>query len=159
MFELPPLCKLQEAIASPENPIGMRMRAAYFLRQAYENYSRNKDESNINEHRQDDKGGLCIAKEQQQEEDAKTAMQEGHVDGDGINESDDGENEVDQIVLNTLSRGLEDERHGSLLRHEFAYVMGQIRDKRVSSSFIYNYSYDCPKVCLNYTVYKIGKID
>lgn len=41
MWEAPPLHKLEEAIESPCNPIGMRMRAAYFLRQAYETAIRN----------------------------------------------------------------------------------------------------------------------
>lgn len=87
MFESPPLDKLQEAIVSPSNPIGMRMRAAYFLRQAYENFIKN------------------------------------HVD-------DVNDVAIDEIVIKTLSEGLMDRRHGSLLRHEFAYVMGQLRDKR-----------------------------
>jgi hypothetical protein len=93
MFESPPLTKLEEAIATPCSPIGMRMRAAYFLRQAYDNAIRNKDSS---------------------------------VD-EGINT----EETVDQIVIETLAKGLTEKEHGSLLRHEFAYVMGQLRDERV----------------------------
>jgi hypothetical protein len=49
MWESPPLSKLQDALASSSSPIGMRMRAAYFLRQAYENAIRNKDEEEIEE--------------------------------------------------------------------------------------------------------------
>jgi len=33
-------------------------------------------------------------------------------------------------VVDALSKGLLEERHGSLMRHEFAYVMGQLRDER-----------------------------
>lgn len=45
---------------------------------------------------------------------------------------DKAENENDQIlVVEALSKGLLDPRHGSLMRHEFAYVMGQLKDKRV----------------------------
>jgi deoxyhypusine monooxygenase len=36
-------------------------------------------------------------------------------------------------VVAALSDGLRDERHGSLMRHEFAYVMGQLRDERCCS--------------------------
>ena len=48
---------------------------------------------------------------------------------------DDGEpstSEVDisLLVIQTLSKSLADTRHGALLRHEFAYVMGQLRDER-----------------------------
>jgi len=42
------------------------------------------------------------------------------------------EKTIDEIVIDTLSQGLLDPEHGSLLRHEFAYVMGQLRDERVS---------------------------
>jgi deoxyhypusine monooxygenase len=35
-----------------------------------------------------------------------------------------------EAVVKALSSGLLDERHGSLMRHEFAYVMGQLRDER-----------------------------
>ena len=116
MFEAPPLNKLQEAIADPENPIGMRMRAAYYLRQAYDNYKRNND----NDNNDDDDDGT-EKKLENEEESASSAV-----------EKVTGEKEVDEVVIETLCKGLEDERHGSLLRHEFAYVMGQIRDPRVS---------------------------
>ena len=52
MWESPPLSKLQESLASSSNPIGMRMRTAYFLRQAYENAIRNKDDEE-----EEEKGG------------------------------------------------------------------------------------------------------
>jgi len=99
MFEAPPLAKLQEAIASPSTPIGMRMRAAYFLRQAYENEMKNKDEDE-----DEDKH-----KHKNQNQPQQT---------------------IDEIVIETLSQGLLNQKHGSLLRHEFAYVMGQLRDER-----------------------------
>jgi len=73
----PPLYKLKEAIQDPSNAIGMRMRAAYFLKQAYTN-----DPS------------------------------------------------CQESVVRCLSGGLADERHGSLMRHEYAYVMGQMQDER-----------------------------
>ena len=108
MFEAPPLSKLQEAIASPSQPIGMRMRAAYFLRQAYENAIRNKDEVQGNDSN-------------------PNASADGNAD-------EPKEKPIDDIVIETLSHGLLNPDHGSLLRHEFAYVMGQLRDKRVSLS-------------------------
>ena len=53
MWESPPFRKLQEAIEEPSNPIGMRMRAAYFLRQTYDNAMTNdnhNDHNNNNNH-------------------------------------------------------------------------------------------------------------
>ena len=102
MFEAPPLTQLQEAIASPNNPIGMRMRASYYLKQAYENYMKNFEEKEVTTNYDDD------------------------------DDDDDDRTSIDKIVIETLCAGLNDKRHGSLLRHEFAYVMGQIRDERVS---------------------------
>jgi deoxyhypusine monooxygenase len=73
----PPFEDLQKALDDPTNPIGMRMRAAYYLRQA-------------------------------------------HWDHEHLQES----------AVQALAKGLNDERHGSLMRHEFAYLMGQLRDER-----------------------------
>ena len=112
MFEAPPLSKLKEAIASPSEPIGMRMRAAYFLRQAYENAMRNKDLAG---------GGSDINLDDKNVERNAT-----------LSNSERESKAVDDIVIETLSQGLLDQEHGSLLRHEFAYVMGQLRDERVS---------------------------
>jgi len=77
MWERPPFKVLAESLADASNPIGMRMRAAYFMRQA-------------------------------------------HADEQSLQED----------VVKALSDGLLDKRQGSLMRHEFAYVMGQLRDER-----------------------------
>jgi len=76
---IPPLDSLDECLADPQNPIGMRMRAAYYLRHIH-----------------------ATSQEDQ------------------------------EAVVQVLGRGLEEPGHGSLLRHEFAYVMGQMKDERVS---------------------------
>ena len=83
------------------------MRAAYYLRQAYENEMKNKDEDDEpkDEHNNEN--------EQQQQQRHQT---------------------IDEIVIETLSQGLLNQKHGSLLRHEFAYVMGQLRDERCCPS-------------------------
>mmetsp|Transcript_24246 Transcript_24246/g.36171 ORF Transcript_24246/g.36171 Transcript_24246/m.36171 type:complete len:382 (-) Transcript_24246:122-1267(-) len=85
MWTTPALSQLEAAISSPQNPIGMRMRAAYFLRQEYENYVKNNDDS---------------------------------------------EGEICKNVIDFLGIGLQNKEHGSLMRHEFAYVLGQLRDER-----------------------------
>ena len=77
MWEAPPFESLTATVRDASNPIGMRMRAAYFLRTVHAN-----------------------------------------------------EVERQASVVAALSDGLTDKRHGSLMRHEFAYVMGQLRDER-----------------------------
>lgn len=91
VFETPPLESLQECIADPMLPIGMRMRAAYYLRHVH-----------------------STSPPEEQEK-----------------------------VVELLEKGLLEEKHGSLLRHEFAYVMGQMKDDRVS------FSYRLPVLCLS----------
>ena len=39
--------------------------------------------------------------------------------------------QVEMLVVEALAKGLLNRHHGSLMRHEFAYVMGQLRDERV----------------------------
>lgn len=73
---------LVETLSRPSDPIGKRMRAAYYLRQQYDH---NKD--------------------------------------------DDGDGNIQATVIQTLADSLLEKRHGSLLRHEFAYVMGQLREE------------------------------
>lgn len=85
MWEAPPFATLQDAIRDPSNAIGMRMRAAYFLKQAYTNSSGSNGDSDP------------VRQEQ---------------------------------VVQCLAESLADERHGSLMRHEYAYVMGQLGDER-----------------------------
>ena len=95
MFEAPPLPSLQSALADPTNPIGMRMRATYFLRQAYDNYMRTMSE-----------------------------------DDDDDRETKTSDEDISLVAIQTLSNSLSNTSHGALLRHEFAYVMGQLRDER-----------------------------
>lgn len=81
MWEIPSFSELEKSLGNPKNPIGMRMRAAYYLRQVHSNeVERQKD------------------------------------------------------VVRVLAKGLHEVQHGSLMRHEFAYVMGQLRDKRCCDS-------------------------
>jgi hypothetical protein len=80
MWETPSLAKLRSALDDPSHPIGMRMRAAYYLRHVHDKAD---------------------------------------------------EDSTQDTVVQALSEGLLERRHGSLMRHEFAYVMGQLRDERV----------------------------
>ena len=97
MWEAPPLSSLQSTLADPTKPIGMRMRATYFLRQEYDNYKKNVDH--------------------------ETDQEKSH-------DEDNDDDDISLAVINTLAKSLGDNRHGALLRHEFAYVLGQLRDER-----------------------------
>ena len=88
MWERPSFVLLQESLKDPCNPIGMRMRAAYYLRQEYSD---------------------------------ATSDDDADFDSTRI---------IQQNVVTALCSGLNDVHHGSLMRHEFAYVLGQLRDDR-----------------------------
>ena len=103
MWEAPSFDQLQDAIGDPSNPIGMRMRAAYFLKQAYMNHHHNSNNHNTNNN------------------DGDTTTTNKKKNGGGSQEE----------IIACLAKGLIDERHGSLMRHEYAYVMGQLGDPRV----------------------------
>ncbi len=48
--------------------------------------------------------------------------------------SDIDDNDTSLTVLQALTSALSNNQHGSLLRHEFAYVLGQLRDVRAVHS-------------------------
>ena len=117
MWEAPPLSALEEAVRSPEtSPVGMRMRAAYFLRQEYDNAIRNCASTSFATNGENEDSN---ANEEQKTAPAAAATA-----------SATPEDIVANKVIQLLGVGLCDPRHGSLLRHEFAYVMGQLRDER-----------------------------
>lgn len=80
------------------------MRATYFLRQEYDNYTKNLDAPTGSDADEKKKG------------------------------DDEGGDDISMIVISTLAKSLADNRHGALLRHEFAYVLGQLRDQRAISA-------------------------
>jgi deoxyhypusine monooxygenase len=90
----------KEDIPSP-HPIGMRMRAAYYLKQTYIDSKTNQ--------------GQVVA-----EPTTTTAEQQ--------KEQQQQQQLLQSQIIETLCLGLRDKRHGSLMRHEFAYVLGQLAD-------------------------------
>jgi hypothetical protein len=98
---IPSLDSLEECLSDPMNPIGMRMRAAYYLRHIH-SVTPTKQEN----------------------------------------------------VVSVLEKGLLERRHGSLLRHEFAYVMGQMKDERVRCRVIASERLSHPNVCFSRFVHR-----
>lgn len=80
MWTVPPLEDLISSLENPEAPIGMRMRAAYYVKQMFND---NKDDT-----------------------------------------------EKRETILNVLGTQVMNKAHGSLLRHEFAYVLGQMQTQK-----------------------------
>lgn len=104
MWNRPSFNAVEQCLLDPFKPIGMRMRAAYYLKQEYLDT----------------------------ETDAAS----------------DTELDRRNRVVGILSKGLLDGRHGSLMRHEIAYVMGQIRDDKCCDSLeiVLSDSADCSMV-------------
>ncbi|GKY95132.1 hypothetical protein MPSEU_000477100 [Mayamaea pseudoterrestris] len=94
MFEeTPPVATLIEAIHDPLNPIGMRMRSAYYLRHAYQQTTNDNSQ-------------------------------------EVVSDSNTLEKATNHLIIDALVRELENLDHKSLMRHEFAYVLGQLQDTR-----------------------------
>ena len=102
MWERPSFTSLRESLSDPSNPIGMRMRAAYYLRQLYVDLTKGNTTND---------GTTCAC-------DVVSDNRHHH------------HNRNKSSVIDTLCMGLNDARHGSLMRHEFAYVLGQLRDEQ-----------------------------
>ena len=93
------------------------MRATYYLRQTYDNYMKDRNHPISNE----------------ESSSSSTAAEEEIVNNASII-SDIDDNDTSLTVLQALTSALSNNQHGSLLRHEFAYVLGQLRDVRAVHS-------------------------
>jgi deoxyhypusine monooxygenase len=107
MWERPSFTILVESISDPSNPIGMRMRAAYYLRQAYDSCA-NENGGMMNEEADEEDNPLMT----------KTTTTSTSR----------------EAVISLLCHQLQNRSHGSLMRHEFAYVLGQLRDGMADAS-------------------------
>jgi len=104
------------------------MRAAYFLKQAFVNSLSNSGGS----------ADASTTKVAAAATVAASASTPGAVtdENDGNDEKtseevDDAEQrDLQDAIIQALSNGLGNELHGSLMRHEYAYVLGQLRDDR-----------------------------
>eukprot|EP00592_Proboscia_alata_P016060 CAMPEP_0194395540 /NCGR_PEP_ID=MMETSP0174-20130528/124480_1 /TAXON_ID=216777 /ORGANISM="Proboscia alata, Strain PI-D3" /LENGTH=386 /DNA_ID=CAMNT_0039191487 /DNA_START=95 /DNA_END=1252 /DNA_ORIENTATION=+ len=118
MWEAPPLHVLVSSVNEPSNPIGMRMRATYYLRQAYTNATKElpSDSSStlVHETKSDDSS------------DASPSRSQSHPSSSHQSTP----SETISTIISTLGLQLQTPTHGSLMRHEFAYVMGQLREPR-----------------------------
>jgi len=91
------------------------MRATYFLRQHYDDYAKKKMD-------------IAAISAEEENDDEEKKYTSNCDDDEGEDNTD-----ISKIVINVLTSSLADTRHGALLRHEFAYVLGQLRDDRAIS--------------------------
>jgi len=109
MWEIPELADIQTTLRDPSSPIGMRMRAAYYAKQLFVDLQKEEEE------------------------------------GRGEGKIDDFNTSTNERVVSRRSQKMEDiitvlceqvfvKEHGSLLRHEFAYVLGQMKTERVCTT-------------------------
>jgi len=148
MWEAPPLPSLLATLSDPTLPVGMRMRATYYLRQVYDNYVKNHPDVIREELDGENVDGTAtatmstttsaasrnITKRDGEKEDSNAASNICNRNSSDIAndyEKDDGaETDLSWTVLHALTTALSNIHHGCLLRHEFAYVLGQLRDVR-----------------------------
>ena len=112
MFATPPLEKLLECIANPSSPIGARMRAVYFLRQAHDN----------------------SYQEEESDSTSTTATTTTTADIESSSSSSSSPSklspsELRSLIITSLTSQLHMSNHGALLLHEIAYCLGQMRNQ------------------------------
>eukprot|EP00535_Pseudo-nitzschia_heimii_P005392 CAMPEP_0197182672 /NCGR_PEP_ID=MMETSP1423-20130617/6554_1 /TAXON_ID=476441 /ORGANISM="Pseudo-nitzschia heimii, Strain UNC1101" /LENGTH=455 /DNA_ID=CAMNT_0042633127 /DNA_START=169 /DNA_END=1536 /DNA_ORIENTATION=- len=115
MWAVPELEEIQQTLRDPASPIGMRMRAAYYAKQLFVDLQ--KEELAEAEEKKDDG-----------DDDATTT-----TTGGGSSNGLDRSRKMEEVV-NVLCEQVFVEDHGSLLRHEFAYVLGQMKTDRACST-------------------------
>jgi deoxyhypusine monooxygenase len=99
MWTIPPWNELEATLRDPSAPIGKRMRAAYFAKTLFVNLQKNDVEDDDN----------------------------GDDNEDNNNDSNDGV--TPQMIIDVLCDQAFVVEHGALLRHEFAYVLGQCQSE------------------------------
>lgn len=99
MWAVLDLKEIQQTLRDPSSPIGMRMRAAYYAKQLFVDLQ---------------KGVLEGLEEKEVVDDATTSNRL------------DRSRKMEEVVK-VLCEQVFVEEHGSLLRHEFAYVLGQMK--------------------------------
>jgi len=108
MWEIPELADIQDTLRDPSSPIGMRMRAAYYAKQLFVDLQKEADEGR--------EGKI---------DDFNTSTNEGVVSQRSQKMED---------IITVLCEQVFVKEHGSLLRHEFAYVLGQMKTERVCTT-------------------------
>jgi hypothetical protein len=145
MWEAPPLPSLLATLSDPTLPVGMRMRATYYLRQVYDNYGKNHPMEQVEEFVGNNVEAITTANatttlsaasnnitaRDEESNAASIICNRNSSDISNNDEKDDDDDpDLSWTVLHALTTALSNIHHGCLLRHEFAYVLGQLRDVR-----------------------------
>ncbi len=73
-------------------------------------------------------------REEEEDEPSSSSAAAAEIVNDANIILDDDDDSISLTVLQALTSALSNNQHGSLLRHEFAYVLGQLRDVRAVHS-------------------------
>ncbi|OEU14028.1 ARM repeat-containing protein [Fragilariopsis cylindrus CCMP1102] len=108
MWKTPELEDIQTTLRDPTSLIGMRMRAAYYAKQLFVDLQKEEEEekSHDNTSNNNKNEGKGLLSRTQKMEDIVTVL-------------------CEQVFV---------KEHGSLLRHEFAYVLGQMKTERACTT-------------------------
>ncbi|KAG7342636.1 heat repeat-containing protein [Nitzschia inconspicua] len=111
MWTIPSLDDIEDTLRDPQSPIGKRMRAAYYAKQLF-----------LDEQKR-------IREDEMGEKKEKDAIDDDDDDEDTNNNNNNSNctTAVSSRILQVLCDQVFVKEHGSLLRHEFAYVLGQMQ--------------------------------
>lgn len=107
MWTVPAWKEIQETLRDPSSPIGMRMRAAYYAKQLFVDLQKEDSDHNDEE-------------------------KECDTDADATGRTDRSRTMED--IVKVLCEQVFVKEHGSLLRHEFAYVLGQMKTDKACTT-------------------------
>ena len=123
MWKIPELNEIQATLRDHASPIGMRMRAAYYAKQLFVDLQKEeieKEEKAEGKEAVDDGIALSSRSRQQQQYHHHQLQQQR------LQKMED--------IVSVLCEQVFVKAHGSLLRHEFAYVLGQMKTDRACTT-------------------------
>jgi deoxyhypusine monooxygenase len=108
MWKTPELEDIQATLRDPTSLIGMRMRAAYYAKQLF----------------------VDLQKEEEEEKSHDNTSNNNKNEGEGLL----SRTQKMEDIVTVLCEQVFVKEHGSLLRHEFAYVLGQMKTERACTT-------------------------
>ncbi|KAG7371736.1 heat repeat-containing protein [Nitzschia inconspicua] len=118
MWTIPSLEDIEDTLRDPQSPIGKRMRAAYYAKQLFLDEQKRIREDEMGEKKEKD----AIDDDDDDDDEEE--------DTNNNNNNNSSATAVSSRILQVLCDQVFVKEHGSLLRHEFAYVLGQMQTEQ-----------------------------
>jgi deoxyhypusine monooxygenase len=112
MWKTPELEEIQATLRDPTSLIGMRMRAAYYAKQLF----------------------VDLQKEEKSDDDTSNSNSNSNSNKNKNEEDGLSRTQKMEDIVTVLCEQVFVKEHGSLLRHEFAYVLGQMKTDRACTT-------------------------